>query len=147
MYKLVTPQTTSFPSFIMNKKFYSHAHLDEAIHVCLNISYGHPLHDNVHDAALQGLPLLTGRLGETAGSAGHSGGAQASWLPLQLLPVAGRGGKTRQSRVAWKRGTKRKGEEENTFLTARGQQITHNTQHHLIVIFFVCEVILKLNMN
>lgn len=142
MYKLVTPvpptgpQQYNIPASSRIKNFYSHAHLDEAIHVRLNVSYGHPLHDNVQDSALQGLPLLTGRLGETAGSAGHSGGAQASWLPLQLLPVAGRGGKTRQSRVEWKRGKEGKGE-ENTFLTTRGQQITHfNTQHHLFVIFF-----------
>lgn len=87
--EIVKLQTAKFPP---PKHSDSCAHLDEAIHVCLHIGYGHPLHDDVHDAALQGLPLLPGRLGEAAGPGRHSRGAQAGRLTLQLLPVAGKRG-------------------------------------------------------
>lgn len=83
---------------------FNRTHRDETIHVCLHVGYGHPLHDDVHDAALQGLPLLTGRLGEAAGPGCHTSGAQAGRFTLQLLPVAGkrggeRGAALKRSRV------------------------------------------------
>lgn len=63
-------------------------YLYKAIHVLLHIVDGHSLHDNVHDASLQGLPLLTSSFGETTGSACCSSAAQACRLTLQLLPTA-----------------------------------------------------------
>lgn len=67
-----------------------HPYLDKAIHVSFHIRNGHSLHDDVHDATLEGLPLLTGRLGEAGGSSCSCRDAQTCWLPLQLPPAAGR---------------------------------------------------------
>lgn len=64
-------------------------YLDKAIHVSFHIRNGHSLHDDVHNATLEGLPLLTGRLRETSGSSSSRRAAQACWLPLQLPPAAG----------------------------------------------------------
>lgn len=84
------------------------AHLDKTIHVGLHVGYGHPLHDYVHDAALQGLPFLTGRLGEAAGPGCHSSSAQAGRLTLQLLPVAGKRGAEKRAALKRSRGENRK---------------------------------------
>ena len=48
-------------------------YLEQAVHVGLHVGDGHPLHDDVRDAALQGLPFYPG----------HSGGVQACHAPVR----------------------------------------------------------------
>lgn len=42
-------------------------YLEQAVHIGLHVRYGHPLHDDIRDTALQRLPLHFG----------HSGGIYA----------------------------------------------------------------------
>lgn len=49
------------------------SHLEEAVHVGLHVGDGHPLHDDVRDAPLQGLPFV----------ASDSGGINSCGAPVR----------------------------------------------------------------